>query len=127
MLKPKIVKKKKASHPAIKAYITSTSNNTRFTATTPKGDVIARASAGSIGYTGTKRSTPNSASEAAINFIDQIKGFNIKECTLILKGLFPGRDAALKTISASNLPVKAIFDITPVAHGGCRRPGRRRV
>lgn len=129
MIKPKsvTVKKKKVSHPAINAYVTSTANNTKFVATTKEGAVIAWSSAGAIGYKGTKRSTPNSASEAALNFVEKVRAFNVKECTLILKGIFPGRDAALKTLATSGLPIKAIFDKTAVAHNGCRKPGRRRL
>ena len=127
MKKNIVIKKKKASHPSINAYVTSTAHNTKFVATTKEGAVIAWSSAGSIGYKGTKRSTPNSASEAAINFVEKIKAFDVKECLLILKGIFPGRDAALKTLATSGLPIKGILDKTPIPHNGCRRPGRRRL
>lgn len=125
--KTTLAKKKKISCPNANIYVTFTSNNTRLVATTPEGNVLLWVTAGTVGYKGTKRSTPSSAGDAAFNFIERVKPFGIKECTLIVKGISAQREATLRVFASSGLPVQAVYDYTPLRHGGCRPKGERRV
>jgi small subunit ribosomal protein S11 len=119
-------KKVKKSYPFLTIYVSSSSNNTKLVAAN-EGNVVAWSSAGAAGFKGAKKSTPHAANEATVIFMEKLKAMGLKSAKIILKGIFPGRDAAVKTISSYGIAVNNIFDKTPYAHNGCRAKGRRRV
>ena len=121
-----IVKKKKRSCPFVTLYISASSNNTRLVAA-DNGDVVAWSSAGAAGFKGTKKSTPHAAGEATTMFVDKLRDLGVKSANLVLKGIFPGRDAAIKTLTGSGINIQKVSDRTSFAFNGCRQKGRRRV
>ncbi len=110
-----------------KAYIQSTYNNTIITLTDDKGRVLAWSSAGSIGFKGTKKSTPYAASLIVKNAVEKIKKTGIKDVDVFIKGIGLGRDSALRSLAQQGLVINSIKDVTPVPHNGCRPPKPRRV
>jgi len=108
-------------------YIQSTFNNTRLTFTDNAGNVLASSTAGTSGFTGTRKSTPYAAFKATRNLLDKIQDFNLKEVDIFVKGVGIGRDSALRTIASSGLDINTITDITPIPHNGCRPRKPRRV
>jgi small subunit ribosomal protein S11 len=109
------------------AHIRSTFNNTIVTVTDVQGNVIAWSSAGSLGFKGSRKSTPfaaQMASEAAAK--DAIDN-GMKTLEVTVKGPGAGREAAIRSLQAAGLDITAIRDVTPVPHNGCRPPKRRRV
>jgi len=119
-------KKIKKSYPFLTIHISSSSNNTKLVATN-EGNVVAWSSAGAAGFKGAKKSTPHAANEATVMFMEKLKAMGLKSAKIILKGIFPGRDAAVKTIASYGIGVTNIMDKTPYPHNGCRPAGRRRV
>ena len=109
-------------------YIRATYNNTAITVTDQGGNVINWASAGSIGFKGTKKGTPFAASRVAGFILDKLEKSGPKELSIFVKGIGPGRNAVLKTI-ANNFAVQvlSVKDITPIPHNGPRPPKPRRV
>jgi len=109
-------------------YITSTFNNTLVTVSDEKGNPIVVGSCGMHGFTGTRKSTPHAATvttESAIRKASEQHGFKYAE--IFIKGIGPGREAALRVIKSSNIEINRIIDITPVPHNGVRPPKIRRV
>jgi len=119
-------KKKKRNCPFVTLYVSASSNNTQLVAA-ENGNVVAWSSAGSAGFKGAKKSTPHAASEATNAFLDKLREMGVKTANLILKGIFPGRDAALKVLTGSGIAIQKITDKTGFAFNGCRQKGRRRV
>jgi small subunit ribosomal protein S11 len=109
-------------------YINATFNNTVVTVTDEMGNVIAWSSAGSLGFKGSKKSTPFAAQQAVEDAIAKAKEHGIKEVGIKVQGPGSGRDTAVKTVGATE-GIKVLFfkDITPLPHNGCRPPKRRRV
>ncbi len=109
-------------------YINATFNNTVVTVTDEMGNVIAWSSAGSLGFKGSKKSTPFAAQQAVEDAMTKAKEHGIKEVGIKVQGPGSGRDTAVKTVGAIE-GIKVIFfkDITPLPHNGCRPPKRRRV
>lgn len=108
-------------------HIQSTFNNTIVTITDIEGNVISWASAGGLGFRGSKKSTPfaaQSASEAAARVAMQ---HGVKAVEVYVKGPGSGREAAIRALQAVGLEVTMIKDVTPIPHNGCRPPKRRRV
>ncbi|MDO5715211.1 MAG: 30S ribosomal protein S11 [Tissierellia bacterium] len=101
------------------AHIASTFNNTMVTLTDISGNVISWASAGQLGFRGSRKSTPFAAQEAAEH--------GLKSVDVYVKGPGSGREAAIRSLQASGLEVTMIKDVTPIPHNGCRPPKRRRV
>ncbi len=109
-------------------YISATFNNTVVTVTDEMGNVIAWSSAGSLGFKGSKKSTPYAAQQAVEDAMSKAKEHGIKEVGIKVQGPGSGRETAVKTVGAIE-GIKVLFfkDITPLPHNGCRPPKRRRV
>ncbi|EGS31105.1 MAG: 30S ribosomal protein S11 [Peptoniphilus sp. oral taxon 375] len=109
------------------AHIASTFNNTMVTLTDVSGNVISWASAGQLGFRGSRKSTPFAAQEAAQEAAEKAKEHGLKSVEVFVKGPGSGREAAIRSLQASGLEVTMIKDVTPIPHNGCRPPKRRRV
>ena len=109
------------------AHIQSTFNNTIVTITDTQGNAISWASAGELGFRGSKKSTPFAAQTAAETAAKVAMEHGMKSVEVYVKGPGSGREAAIRALSAAGLQVLSIKDCTPVPHNGCRPPKRRRV
>ena len=109
------------------AHIRSTFNNTIVTITDPHGNTISWASAGSLGYKGSRKSTPFAAQMAAESAAKSAMEHGMKTVEVMVKGPGAGREAAIRSLQAAGLEVSLIKDVTPIPHNGCRPPKRRRV
>ncbi|MDD2443386.1 MAG: 30S ribosomal protein S11 [Desulfotomaculaceae bacterium] len=109
------------------AHIKSTFNNTVVTITDIKGNTISWASAGGVGFKGSRKSTPFAAQMAAENAAKEAMEHGLKEVEVMVKGPGSGREAAIRSLQAAGLEVNMIKDVTPIPHNGCRPPKRRRV
>jgi len=111
-----------------KIYISASFNNTLVTITDENGDVLGWGSSGSVGFKGTRKSTPFAATTAVEKVINKVKNdFNLKEVEIYVKGPGPGRDAALRAIRTAGLKIALIADVTPIPHNGPRPKKKRRV
>ena len=115
------------SIPNGKVYIQSTFNNTLITITDNRGNVIAWDSAGSSGFTGSRKSTAFAAQRAAENVAQKGKNNGLKQVEVLVRGPGPGREAAIRSLQGAGILVTSIRDVTPIPHNGCRPPKRRRV
>ena len=122
-------KKKKTRRNVSKgvAHIQSTFNNTIVTITDPQGDTLCQSSGGAVGFKGSRKSTPFAAQRAAEEAAGKAAKFGVRELEVKLKGPGAGRESAVTALQASGLNVKAIEDVTPLPHNGCRPPKKRRV
>lgn len=120
-------KKEKVAVPVGKSYIKSTFNNTIVTMTDPAGSVIAWASAGTVGFKGSRKGTPYAAQMAATTAAHRAMDRGMGRVEVCVKGPGSGREAAIRALQGAGLKVTSLRDITPVPHGGCRPPKRRRV
>jgi len=109
------------------AHIKATFNNTIVTITDTNGDVLTFASAGTVGFKGSRKSTPFAAQRAAETAADKATKYGLKEIEVKVKGPGSGRESAITALQAAGLSVKAIEDVTPLPHNGCRPPKKRRV
>ena len=109
------------------AHIKSTFNNTIISITDPAGNVISWQSAGTVGFKGSRKSTPFAAQMAAETAAKAAMEHGLKTVEVNVKGPGAGREAAIRALAAAGLEVTAIRDVTPVPHNGCRPPKRRRV
>jgi small subunit ribosomal protein S11 len=109
------------------AYVKATFNNTIVTITDPTGNVLCQDSAGSIGFKGSRKSTPFAAQRAAEACAEKAKKMGMREVEVKVRGPGSGRESAVTALQAAGLKVTAIEDATPVPHNGCRPPKRRRV
>jgi small subunit ribosomal protein S11 len=109
------------------AHIKSTFNNTVVTITDTKGNTLSWASAGGVGFKGSRKSTPFAAQLAAENAAKEAMEHGLKEVEVMVKGPGAGREAAIRSLQAAGLEVNMIKDVTPIPHNGCRPPKRRRV
>ncbi|HWH28993.1 MAG TPA: 30S ribosomal protein S11 [Mycobacteriales bacterium] len=123
----KIRRKEKKNIAHGHAHIKSTFNNTIVTITDPQGNVISWASAGHVGFKGSRKSTPFAAQMAAENCARKAQEHGMKKVDVFVKGPGSGRETAIRSLQAAGLEVGAISDVTPVPHNGCRPPKRRRV
>lgn len=108
-------------------HIFSSFNNTIITVTDTQGNTVCWGSAGSVGFKGSRKSTPFAARMAAEQAMKTAMGMGLQEAVLIVKGPGPGREAAIRAIQSLGIKVTAISDVTPVPHNGCRPPKKRRV
>jgi len=120
-------KKSKRTLSSGKIHIYSTFNNTIITVTDHDGNTVTWGSAGSIGFKGSKKSTPYAARLATEQAIKAAISMGMQEAELFVKGPGPGRESAIRAVAALGIKVTAISDVTPVPHNGCRPPKRRRV
>ena len=109
------------------AHIQSTFNNSIVTLTDAKGNALAWASAGGLGFKGSRKSTPFAAQMAAETAAKAAMEHGLKSVEVYLKGPGAGREAAIRSLQAAGLEVTLIKDVTPIPHNGCRPPKRRRV
>lgn len=109
------------------ACVQATFNNTIVTITDPAGNVITWASAGSVGFKGSRKSTPFAAQTAAENAAQKAMSHGMKQVKVYVRGPGAGREAAIRSLQAAGLEITAIKDVTPIPHNGCRPPKRRRV
>ncbi|MGE5631143.1 MAG: 30S ribosomal protein S11 [Caulobacteraceae bacterium] len=109
------------------AHIKSTFNNTIVTLTDSHGNALSWSSAGSLGFRGSKKSTPFAAQMAAEAAAKGAMDHGLKTIEVFVKGPGAGREAAIRSLQAAGLEVSLIKDVTPIPHNGCRPPKRRRV
>ncbi len=128
MARRRTTKKKSKKAPAEGiVYIQSTFNNTIITITDLQGNTITWASGGTVGFSGTRKSTPFAASKAAEEAAREAKKLGMERVEIRVKGAGPGREAAIRSIAAAGLDVIAIVDVTPIPHNGVRPPKKRAV
>jgi small subunit ribosomal protein S11 len=108
-------------------HIQSTFNNTIVTISDQKGEVLSWASAGSVGFKGTKKGTPFAAQMAAENAGRKAAEHGLKRVDVMVKGPGSGRETAIRALNNVGFEVTLIKDVTPIPHNGCRAPKRRRV
>jgi small subunit ribosomal protein S11 len=122
-------KKKKAKRtvPKAIAHVNASFNNTIVSIADPNGDVLCWASAGTIGFKGSRKSTPFAAQRAAEKAADGALKMGVKEIDVLVKGPGAGRESAVRSLQARGLKVRTIEDVTPLPHNGCRARKRRRV
>ena len=121
-------RKVKKNVPEGKAFIHSTFNNTIVTITDNEGNAISWASAGTLGFKGSKKSTPYAAQQAVEDAVSKAKEHGIKELGVKIQGPGSGRETAVKSLgSIEGIKVLWFKDVTPLPHNGCRAPKRRRV
>ncbi len=109
------------------AHIQSTFNNTIVTISDPQGNTVAWASAGGLGFKGSRKSTPFAAQSAAESAAKTAIDNGMRTVSVFVKGPGSGREAAIRALQAAGLEVSTIKDVTPIPHNGCRPPKRRRV
>ncbi|NPA33229.1 MAG: 30S ribosomal protein S11 [Aquificae bacterium] len=124
-----MARKKKQKRQVTKGivHIYTTFNNTIVNVTDLQGNTIAWASGGTVGFKGTRKSTPYAAQLAAQKAMKMAKEHGLQEVEIWVKGPGAGRESAVRAVFASGVKVTAIRDVTPIPHNGCRPPARRRV
>ena len=109
------------------AHIKATFNNTTVTITDQNGDVLCWATAGTVGFKGSRKSTPFAAQRAAEICSERASKFGVRELEVRVKGPGSGRESAITGLQSSGITIRAIEDVTPLPHNGCRPPKKRRV
>ncbi len=127
MAKSGAVKKVRRNIARAIAYVRATFNNTIITITDVNGETLCWASAGTVGFKGTRKSTPFAAQRAAESAASTARKFGIVEVEVKVNGPGSGRESAVTALQAAGLRIQSIEDITPIPHNGCRPPKRRRV
>jgi len=130
MAKPKAKKGKRREKKNVvhgQAHIKSTFNNTIVTITDLQGNTISWASAGNVGFKGSRKSTPFAAQMAAEKCARAAMEHGVRKVDVVVKGPGSGRETAIRSIQNVGIEVTGIKDVTPVPHNGCRPPKRRRV
>lgn len=107
--------------------IDSTFNNTRATLTDQKGGTLMWSSSGAMGFAGTRKGTPFAAAKVGEIIGEKATAMGVKEVEVFVKGVGPGREAALRSFAGKGIQISAIHDVTPVPHNGPRPPKPRRV
>jgi small subunit ribosomal protein S11 len=120
-------KGQRRSVPHGRAYVKSTFNNTVVTITDANGNAVAWASAGSVGFKGTRKGTPFAAQSTAETAARRAMEVGMKRVDVYVKGPGAGRETAIRSLQAAGLEITSIRDVTPIPHNGCRPPKRRRV
>ena len=120
-------KKVKRTLSSAQVHIYASFNNTIVTVTDQQGNTVCWGSSGSVGFKGSRKSTPFAARLAAEQALKAAMSMGVQEVDLIVKGPGPGRESAIRSMQALGLKVRSISDTTPVPHNGCRPPKKRRV
>jgi small subunit ribosomal protein S11 len=120
-------KKTKRNIPTGTLHIQATFNNTIISVTDEAGNVVAWKSSGSVGFKGSRKSTPYAAQIATEKVLEKAKEFGLTKVEVIVKGIGSGRDSAIRALLASGLQASSIRDVTGIPHNGCRPRKARRV
>lgn len=120
-------KKTKRTISSAQVHIFASFNNTIITVTDQQGNTVAWTSSGSIGFHGSRKSTPFAARLAAEEAMKRATQLGVQEIDLYIKGPGPGREAAIRAIQSQGMKIRSISDVTPIPHNGCRPPKKRRV
>jgi small subunit ribosomal protein S11 len=110
-----------------RAYVSASFNNIIITLTNNSGQVISWASAGKMGFRGSKKNTPYAAQMAAEDCSKVAYDLGLRKVKVFVKGPGSGRESAIRTLHSAGIEVTEIVDVTPLPHNGCRPPKRRRV
>lgn len=127
---PVLPKKKKGAARKVESgrlYIASSYNNTQITVTDEKGNVLAWATAGALGFSGPKKATPFAASKVAAAIIEKVSKTGPHTVDVYVSGVGPGRDSALRSLAAGGFDILSIRDVTPIPHNGPRPRKPRRT
>ena len=125
--RPRSRRRERKSVPVGRAYIQSTFNNTIITLTDPQGNTIAWGSAGTVGFTGSRKSTAFAAQRAAEDAARKGMDNGLRQVEVFVRGPGSGREAAIRAIQGAGILVTTIKDVTPIPHNGCRPPKQRRI
>jgi small subunit ribosomal protein S11 len=120
-------KKAKRNVPRAIVHVQASFNNTIVTVADPSGETLCWDSAGTIGFKGSRKSTPFAAQKAAEKVAEKAMKMGVREVEVLVKGPGAGRESAIRALAASGLKIRAIEDVTPIPHNGCRPRKRRRV
>lgn len=120
-------RKEKKNVPVGICHIKATFNNTVISFSDPQGNVIAWSSTGTVGFHGSRKSTPFAAKTATEDAVRKAREQGIRQVEVEVKGPGSGREAALRALSAEGLKITTIRDVTPVPHNGCKPPKMRRI
>jgi small subunit ribosomal protein S11 len=120
-------KKKDLKVPMGVVHIQASFNNAIITITDLQGNVVSWASAGTLGFKGSRKGTPFAAQQAAVNCGQEAVKHGMKRVHVRVKGPGAGRESAIRALQSVGLEIKSIKDVTPIPHNGCRPPKRRRV
>ncbi len=128
-VKKKIVKKRKDVRKVDKGqvHIQSSFNNTLVTITDLQGNALSWSSAGSLGFKGSRKSTPFAAQQAAETAANAAKDYGLRSVEVYVKGPGAGRESAIRALANCGLEISLIEDVSPIPHNGCRPPKKRRV
>ena len=109
------------------AHVKATFNNTVVTIADLEGNVVCWSSAGALGFKGSRKGTPFAAQQAAVTAANRAREVGMRSLEVNVKGPGSGRDSAIRALQTAGLEIRAIRDVTPIPHNGCRPPKRRRV
>ena len=125
--KKQFKRKERKNVPVGVVYIQASFNNTIVTFTDQQGNVLSWKSSGSLGFRGSRKGTPFAAQQAAMNAANLARDHGVRTVEVRVSGPGSGRESAIRALSAAGMEVRAIKDVTPIPHNGCRPPKRRRV
>ncbi len=117
----------KKSVPYAQVHVQATFNNTIITITDQQGNTLVWGSAGTVGFKGSRKSTPYAAQMAGQATARKAMDHGVREVDVFVKGPGPGRESAIRSMQAAGLKLRSITDVTPIPHNGCRPPKKRRV
>ena len=125
--KKKLKSRVKKNVPIGIVHIQATFNNTIVTITDLEGGALSWSSAGSLGFRGSQKGTPFAAQQASMTAVNAAREHGLRAVSVRVKGPGGGRESAIRALGAAGIQVRAIRDVTPIPHNGCRPPKRRRV
>ncbi len=123
----KFKKRERKNVPYGVAHIQASFNNTIVTIADSEGNVLSWKSSGSLGFRGSRKGTPFAAQQAAMNAANMAREHGLRSVEVRVSGPGSGRESAIRALAAAGIEVRAIKDVTPIPHNGCRPPKRRRV
>src|SRR6201992_3704690 len=123
----KFKKRERKNVPYGLVFIQASFNNTIVTITDQTGNTLSWKSSGSLGFRGSRKGTPFAAQQAAMNAANMARDHGVRTVEVRVSGPGSGRESAIRALSAAGIEVRAIKDVTPIPHNGCRPPKRRRV